>query len=36
MAYGGQPCCEAQLLSRDPATNTHAGVPFGAPYPLGL
>jgi len=32
MAYGGQPCCEAQLLSRDPATNSHAGVP----YPLGL
>jgi hypothetical protein len=36
MAYGGQRCWEAQLSSCDPATNSHAGVPFGAPYELGL
>jgi len=36
LACGGQCCWEAQLLSCDPAANSHAGVPFAAPYPLGL
>jgi hypothetical protein len=36
LAYGGQRCCEAQLLSCDPAANLHAAMPVGTPYSLGL